>query len=759
MHREQSKSSHVSPATSLVLGVIAAAVLSIVSLVRGAEQTVDLDGNPINGAESKVVTKVLQTYPVKIENTVLNNVGGAAYTFSWPGAGPGGFASFVTAGPGVGTIWTWTTVQQVYTIQSPVTFTPMLGIPVFGTPPQGVQTFGGDNGVFPAPGKSLSPTQVTLSSASLTSSLITFFSPEVTVASCGASCVPGQCDLFFENQSGATTTIMATQQACCPEPRQIICDADCKSYLTDTENCGDCGIACGPGEFCSGGQCFCPAGQTQCGAGCVNLDNDPSHCGSCGNVCGFGEICAEAECFPCALINQTACNNACVDFEVDPNNCGSCGAVCDFSGCTTGTGSCGEGECVCDPSLSSPTSQTTASSATGTTAKAAIGQSRKEPGGALPGQALARSKAGVLPTPPGRSRTGPGPVGQEPVLAAALAASVMEAPVCDLQAIEQVIPSGGTFTQTQTGGRVNKEIQTTISLAANGQTVAQGPCALIVPDTNVDTTVVLPSTLLVATVDSSGDGLCQPTEAQCDYLITVANLGDTPCLNPLATLSSAPDQFNPNQIIFLNSTSPYPTLPVYPGNGIPLAKKTNSVAFSLTTQSDQAPDVGRVFQLSFDCTNQPGPVLMPLVLGIGSVCNPLTDIDGETYDRLNGFQSPVSTRLVPKGSPVNFSSAKFRLGSTIPLKFTLGCGILNLTGAQINPKPQIVAIDHETLGPQSLVGINGDNSANPNDPRFTCGTSRCEYQFRTNPLPIGNLVISVRMPDSRIFQAGFKISP
>src|SRR5262245_1131532 len=86
-------------------------------LVRAADQPIDLDKNAANGAESKVSTKVLQTFPVKIENTIYNNAPGGAYKFKWAGAGPGGFNSFLTAGPGVGTSWVWTTAYQVYSIQ------------------------------------------------------------------------------------------------------------------------------------------------------------------------------------------------------------------------------------------------------------------------------------------------------------------------------------------------------------------------------------------------------------------------------------------------------------------------------------------------------------------------------------------------------------------------------------------------------------------------------------------------------------------
>jgi hypothetical protein len=121
----------------------------------------------------------------------------------------------------------------------------------------------------------------------------------------------------------------------------------------------------------------------------------------------------------------------------------------------------------------------------------------------------------------------------------------------------------------------------------------------------------------------------------------------------------------------------------------------------------------------------------------------------------------VKTRLVPPGTPVNFASGSYNQGSTIPLKLSLGCGGVLLPGATINPRPQIVSLDHTVLGPQSLLGINGDNNANPDSPIFSCASTgtTCDFQFRTDQLPIGTYIIGVKMPDTRVFRAGFTIGP
>jgi len=885
MHPQQLTRKFRTLAIYIMCAVAVAAAFTLIPFVRAADQPIDLDENAANGAESKVSTKVLQTYPVKIENTVYNNAAGGSYTFTWPGAGPGGFNSFLSAGPGVGTVWVWTTVYQVYSIESPVNFTPARTLSVFGTSTQGVQPTGTNTtGTFMVPGKSLNPTSVTLSSTSLSSSLITFFSPKKTVATCSVDCAQAQCDVTIANETGGAFLAKTQQLGCCNEPHQLICGGTCVSYQTDPSNCGGCGNVCASDEICSDGACICPGGQTQCGTGCkdlqtdpsncgtcgsvcasdescidgaclcdpgltqcgmgctdlqtdetncgtcgtvcasdefcsggacvcdpgltqcgagctdlqtdptncgtcgtvcpvggfctgggcacpagqsecggvcIDLQNDPLNCGSCGNQCEVNDICSAGTCTACKAPTATACGNQCVNTHTDPYNCGGCGNVCDFSGCpSTGQGTCSQGSsCVCSPSATSTSSSTTlrfkpVHKSTTTTLKTNA-SFEVRPTTSFRKPEIVSSSRKPAPT----SSTTIANTLATGTTSATSSASVVEAPLCDLPPIEQLIPAGGTYTQTQTGSRFGKEIQTTVSITMDGDMVAEGPCPLIVPVTGVDTSGVILSPISVYSRDASGDGLCQPGEAFCNYLVNVADLGDTPCLGPLATLTSPPDQYNPNQIVFLNATSTYPDLPAYPGDGVPLDPKANTTAFSITTTSDQPPDVGRPFIMNVSCTNVPGIVSMPFTLGIGSTCNPATDIDGQTYDRVNGFQAPVKATLVVEGNPVNYSTGNYNDGSTIPFKVSLSCGTQVLTDAQINPNPEIVALVHETLGPQSLLGINGDNNANPDNPLFSCTSTGCDYQFRTANLPLGRYIISVRMPDSRIFQAGFTISP
>jgi len=920
-------------------------------LAWGSEQSIDLDGDPANGAESRVETRVLSTFPVQVENVITNNASGQSFSFKWDGAGPGGFDSEVVTGPDVGVIWNWSTSVQVYSVQSPITFTPTRGVAVFGTRPGGVQAPGAGNGEFMVPGKSIFPTQVTLSSASLTASLITFFSPEITRASCGVLCEFGDCVSFFDNKTDLPFTATVEQQDCCMLEHQIICDDGCQSYLTDPNNCGGCGNRCDPGEICSEGACACPPGQTACGDTCVDLASDPDNCGACGVACSEDQFCSEGSCVctepglticggtcvdlqsdpancgacaaeclvvqvcsggacdcpeagqtlcgeacvdllgdpancgacgvqcpaaqfcstgtcACAVPGQTLCNGACVDPQGDPLNCGTCGNACaQDESCNAGIctpicapgltlcngvcvdlrtdplncGACGnrcDGEdqqCILDcsnpptcngacvecgprgciqlPMAGSPDSGSTSSTtraprprseftpqpridlaaAEGTRAAARTDArtvasrdrkaSRSDRGGTAASPVTTASVATettvsldtetdrALAT---RDRRAPrrevteatqaGPAGGGDAAPAGtpatprVAGSIVEAPVCDVPPIEQVIPAGGTFTQTLGTARFGTEIATTATIQVDGQTVAQGPCPLIVPDPDADTTGVVLAPVSVATTDASGDGLCQSDEQECSYRITIENVGDSECLNPVATLNSPPDTFSPNAITFLNATSSYPSWPGYPGEGVALERKTNQVAFSVSLSgTSQAADVGRVFVLDVDCANLTESVEMPIVLGIASACDPEVDLDGESFDHLDGFQTPLNTPLVPKGDPVNISSKRLNVGSTVPLKLTLACGSHILGPQDLEISPEIVALEEQTLGPLPLTGINDGSNANPDDPLFTCGSTGCEYQFRTEQLQPGTYILSLRMPDSRVFQAGFRL--
>jgi hypothetical protein len=805
--------------------------------MQAAESNIDLDGNPANGDESRVVTRVLGSFPVQVENVVYNNATGDSFIFRWPGAGPGGFESFVSRGPGVGVKWEWTTVSQVYSIQSAVEFVKeSRGVPVFGAPSGGIRPE--TTGIFDGPGKSIFPTQITVSSASLTSSLVTFFSPENQIAACDGTFLPGRFEQTITNNTGGDVVFTVEQPNCCPEPQMTICEDGCQFYLTDPDNCGGCGIQCAGDEYCSQGTCepicpsgetlcgevcydlsndpdncgacgnacatdevctmgtcesicppgqtlcgevcydlfndpdncgscgnpcaddeycsqgtcepICPSGQTLCGVECVDLNADPNNCGVCGNVCGSNDICTTGSCYTCRPPLQTACDNQCVNVHKDPYNCGECGFVCDFTDCpSTGTGACSMGEsCICDPPVEGFTS---------------LIEFEPQPRTSLVRNRSRRPARAVADL--SRTRSQPRTRQQRSTTsAAALALNVVEAPVCDIDPIQQTLADGESFTQCTSGALVGKEIFTTATVEVGGETIGQGPCALIVPATEVDVSTFLPAPEAVYILDESGDGLLQPGETS-EIVVSVQNLGEVSLMSPIATLTSPPDELNPSAVTIVNGTTLFPDFQAFESvadcDTPPiLDPQTGLTPFVVTLSPEQGSDVGRVFQISFQDESGTGMTFdMPLVIGIGSACDPAAELDGETYDHVDGFKSPVNAALVPSGNPVNHAPGTFNQTKTIPLKLSLGCGSRTLRPEEIDPFPEIVALEHETLGAQPLENINGSNSANPGDPFFNCGGNRCEYELRTKDLPIGTYVISVAMSDTRVFQAGFTLVP
>jgi hypothetical protein len=120
----------------------------------------------------------------------------------------------------------------------------------------------------------------------------------------------------------------------------LMCGSTCVAALTDPNNCGGCGLACGPAQTCHQGQCqTCPQGQTTCNGVCADLMNDSGNCGTCGHGCN-GNACVNGVCAaPTCSGGQTLCFGLCVDTSTDPNHCGGCGMPCK-------DGTCAGGVCV-----------------------------------------------------------------------------------------------------------------------------------------------------------------------------------------------------------------------------------------------------------------------------------------------------------------------------------------------------------------------------------------------------------------------------
>ena len=216
------------------------------------------------------------------------------------------------------------------------------------------------HGPFAVPGRSLLANEVTVSAASLTSSLITFFSPPKEVFSVTSSAGPGGSQQSVTN--GSTSPVTVTTQeypvGCCPanddgDP-QLRCGEACVDFLNDPENCGSCGNVCGDDTCCTGGVCasLCGEGQTLCDGQCADLANDSANCGACGNVCPDGSCCSDGACASVCGEGDTYCGNGeCADLANDSANCGACGNACAADACCTDgvcVSVCGEGQVFCD---------------------------------------------------------------------------------------------------------------------------------------------------------------------------------------------------------------------------------------------------------------------------------------------------------------------------------------------------------------------------------------------------------------------------
>jgi hypothetical protein len=173
-------------------------------------------------------------------------------------------------------------------------------------------------------------------------------------------------------------------------PTQEVCDGvdnDCNgkvddgvSFLTDSKNCGGCGIVCAGGMACQNGRC--PGGTMTMGGdggvtmpppdsgttnpggllsictingatACIDLGSDHDNCGTCGRKCAATQYCNGGTCSDPPAIECGSGATACTDPQAggkqyctmtsgDPRNCGACGVVCaNGGGCLNGICSAG----------------------------------------------------------------------------------------------------------------------------------------------------------------------------------------------------------------------------------------------------------------------------------------------------------------------------------------------------------------------------------------------------------------------------------
>jgi hypothetical protein len=776
------------------LGVVAAALVAD-GTVLAATKTINLDGKAANGNESQIDLNVLQTFPPKIECKVTNRAVGDAFTFKWSSAGPGGFSSSVAAGSvgGVGAKWVWTTCQTVYSFTG-------------STCPKDVcftQTAGTDavpsRGPFSVPGRSQFTTDVTVSAASLTSSLITFFSPPKEVFRATSTAQPGGTLDTLQNvtASPVTVTTEAYPPGCCPAnptvPHQLNCSGSCVDYLSDPNNCGACGSVCGQGTCCANGSCasLCGSGQAWCNGACYDLQNDSNNCGACGNVCGAGSCCTNGACASVCSAGRNLCNGQCYDLQNDPKNCGACGnscgaaAVCTAGACVTCDGHAGA-KWACDNTCVNENTDPYNCGACGSSCN--TGCPSDFHGVCSSGNSCSCVAGSPAPPPPPHApgATAPSCPNPHPVSGALPsvcpnpgppAPNVTDAPTCQINPSTQTIPPGGSSTTCRPGGVLFKEVTGTVSVCGDGLPGIDGQCAngiskvstgtfeRLVPDTSkaAGNAYVTPYAVHVI-ADTSNDGMIEPGES-ASLIVDVVNAGPMAITGASATLGAPSVDLtddgvnNPVGVTVGAASSSYGTIPGTPVAGDCSAPApqvaSNAVPFQITVPSGHPGDTAHPFILSVTGTVGGAPFSMnvPIALGIADKCDPAAST--RDYDGLDGLLTPL-TKLVPAGDAAIFPSKALNAGKTAPLKVRLLCGGANLTGSQVDA-PQIVALSEATRGPLDIAALTLNDDANSNDPffRWNDNTKQWIYNMRTSQLGTGTFTLTLRIAGRKDYVAGF----
>jgi len=165
----------------LRVGLIAGILWLVVMPVRSSTKLIDLDKDPNHTIESPISYTVTQISTTKVHLTDIVNsrvLNSTPYAFNWPTAGPGGFSSAISAPlvgdlDGVSVEWTWETDQSIVSqFCNSIDPTNPAHCIQFTPQPSGSPV------LFPVQlGAKISSASVSPTSESLTSSLITIFSP------------------------------------------------------------------------------------------------------------------------------------------------------------------------------------------------------------------------------------------------------------------------------------------------------------------------------------------------------------------------------------------------------------------------------------------------------------------------------------------------------------------------------------------------------------------------------------------------------
>ena len=714
-------------------------------------------------------------------------------------------------------------------------------------------------GPFAVPGRSLVSTDVTVSSASLTSSLITFFSPPTEVFRVTSTAQPG--GSFETLTNGSTTPVNVVTgeypPGCCPAdpevPDQLRCGDECVDYLNDPLNCGACGNECGEGDCCTNGNCvsICPAGQILCGGECVDLlndsgncgacgatcegdaccsegacasfcesddtwcgdgscadvQNDTLNCGSCGNDCGEGNCCDGGACVSVCAEDRSFCDDGlCYDLLNDPDNCGACGnscgaeGVCDDGVCVPCDGHAGAkdqcdnqcvnlntdpyncGECGHSCNLNCPSGFTGVCS-NGQSCRCVEGTPAPPPPPITPvpvpafcpnPDASAGSTPGGCPNPNPTSPIAPSCPSPGPP-----APEVPIAPTCQANAVDEVVPPGGSTTVCNPGGLLFKEVPAEVTVCGDSipgpdgtcgegvSNVAAGTFIRLVPDTETEVGPAFVTPFAVHVIaDSSHDWLIAPGES-ASVVIDVVNAGPVDIVGATATLVSEPVDLtddgidNPVGVTVVGGTSSYGTIagtqPTVACEPLVLQPAANALAFEITVPAEHPSDTAHPFTLQFTGTVDGAPYEMSVPIALGIVDRCVYEAATGDYDGVDGLLSPMAD-LVPAGDPVPFPSKALNSGNTVPLKLRLQCGGVDLRGGDADP-PQIVGLSEATLGPLDILSLNLNDDSDPDDLffRYNDTNKRWIFNMRTADLGVGTFTLTIRVAGRKEYLTGFEL--
>ena len=158
-------------------------------------------------------------------------------------------------------------------------------------------------------------------------------------------CACGRSEVFFTvvgttssgstsggSSAGSTTGGSARECDAGPCPTRTgtsgtCCNGQCTDTLSDSQNCGGCGLGCGVTVQTDGFDC--------CDGRCTDVGWDSMNCGKCGVRCASTETC-----------DLWSCETSfCYDLRDPPGCCGS--VICSRSqACCNGEGGTGDYECV-----------------------------------------------------------------------------------------------------------------------------------------------------------------------------------------------------------------------------------------------------------------------------------------------------------------------------------------------------------------------------------------------------------------------------